>query len=54
MELNWNEITLRQNARRAKKIYKYLDFYSAMDYINDKTKVYYYPESFLRQKPEEG
>jgi hypothetical protein len=53
MELNWDETTLRHVARRAGKIYKYLDFYSAMDYINDKTKGYYYPETFLRQKPEE-
>jgi hypothetical protein len=53
MELNWDETTLRHSARRARKIYKYLDFYSAMDYINDKTKGYYYPETFLRQKPEE-
>ena len=53
MELNWHETTLEHEARRARKIYKYLDFYSAMDYINDKTKGYYYPDSFLNQQPEE-
>tara|TARA_Y100000034_G_C6884075_1_gene405644 strand:+ start:967 stop:2133 length:1167 start_codon:yes stop_codon:yes gene_type:complete len=53
MELNWDETTLRHEARKARKIYKHLDFYSAMDYINDKTKSYYYPETFLRQMPEE-
>ncbi|MAG27802.1 hypothetical protein CMI47_19915 [Candidatus Pacearchaeota archaeon] len=53
MELNWDESTLRHVSTRARKIYKYVDFYSAMDYINDKTKGYYYPETFLRQQPEE-
>ena len=53
MELNWDETALVHEARKARKIYKYVDFYSAMDYINDKTKGYYYPETFLRQRPEE-
>jgi hypothetical protein len=52
MELNWDETTLGHVAKRARKIHKYVDFYSAMDYINDKTKVHYYPDSFLNQQPE--
>tara|TARA_R100000008_G_scaffold66224_3_gene43219 strand:+ start:448 stop:1617 length:1170 start_codon:yes stop_codon:yes gene_type:complete len=46
MGLKWDEYTITREVKKVRNMYKHLDYRRAVDYINHKTKGYYYPDTF--------